>query len=235
MRKQAFSLLEVVLTLGLSLLVLAGLFLLLRGGTRQFELSSAQVFLGQSTREAVEDALSFSSSAVAPVLENAQTIYSPTPNCSESDSVFPNIYCLDFASCCDFLDPRFPSQPELTAGYLNRRRGSSFRYRIRYDLDKQQLLLERLLPNTAINTPQLDVTVPSKILCRSLDRVTFGAVGNTIHMSVAAATVKKDGEVQGGLQITDNRKSQNPNDPAQRRARRLRLFTVVTIPSRTTR
>ena len=235
MKRRAFSLVEVVITLGLSVIVLAALFLLLRGGTRQFELSSAQVFLGQSTRGAIEDALSFSASAVAPVIESAQAVYSPTPNCSESDSVFPNVYCLDFAACCDFLDPRFTSQPELTGGYLNRRAGGRFRYRIRYDLPKQQLLLERLQPNTAANNPVLDATVPPKVLCHSLDRVSFGAVANTIHMTVATATVKKDGQVQGGLQITDNRKSRDPNDPVQRRSRRLQLFTVVTIPSRTTR
>jgi type II secretory pathway pseudopilin PulG len=235
MKRWAFSLIEVVFTLGLSTLVLGALFLLLRGGTRQFELSSAQVFLGQSTRGAVEDALSFAGSAVAPVIESAQAVYSPTPNCSDSDSLFPNVYCLDFASCCDFLDPRFGSQPELTTGYLNRRSGGRFRYRIRYDLPKQQLLLERLQPNTAANDPQLDITVPPQVLCHSLDRVTFGALGNTIHMSVAAATVKKDGQAQGGVQITDGRRSLNPNDPVQRRARRLQLFTVVTIPSRTTR
>lgn len=235
MRGRGFSLIEVLFSLGLSTLVLAALFLLLRGGTRQFELSSAQVFLGQSTREAVEDALSFASSAVAPASYSTQAVYSPTPGCSESDAVYPNIYNLDFASCCDLLDPRFSSQPELTAGYLNRRTGGRFRYRIRFDLIKQQLVLERLQPNTAANNPQLDPTVPAKVLCHSLDRVTFGALGNTIHMNVATATMKKNGEVQGGLQITDSRKSLDPTAPVQQQSRRLQLFTVVTIPSRTTR
>lgn len=235
MKRRGFSLVEVIFTMALSTIVLAGLFLLLRGGTRQFELSSAQVFLGQSTRGAVEDALVFSCSAVSPLVESAQAVYSPAPNCSESDAVFPNVYCLDFASCCDFLDPRFNDQPELTSGYLNRRGGGRFRYRIRYDVASQKLLLERLQPSTPANNPQLDVTAPARVLAINLERVTFSAVGNTVHMTVGAATVKNNGEVQGGLQITDNRRSTNPNDPAQRRARRLQVFTVVTIPSRTTR
>jgi len=235
MKRRGFSLAEVVITLGLSSLVLLALFMLLRSGTRQFELSTAQTFLGQSTRGAVEDALIFSSSAVSPVIESAQAIYSPTPDCSESDSVFPNIYCLDFASCCDLLDPRFTAQPELTSGYLNRRTGGRFRYRVRYDLARHQLLLERLLPNTAANSPQVDPTVPQKVLAPSLERVTFGAVGNSIHMTVATVTVKADGEVQGGIQITDGRRSLNPQEQARYRARRLKLFTIVTIPSRTTR
>lgn len=233
--KRGFSLIEVIFTLALSTLVLGGLFLLLRGGTRQFELSSAQVFLGQSTRTAVEDALAFSCTAVTPLIQGASAIYSPQPNCSESDTVFPNIYSLDFASCCDILDPRFSDQPELTSGYLNRRGGGRFRYRIRYDLASQKLMLEKLQPNTPANNPQVDLTVPGRVLCPNLERVTFGAVGNAIHMTVGAATVKKNGEVQGGLQVTDGRRSTNPNDPVQRQARKLQVFTVVTIPSRTTR
>lgn len=233
--RRAFSLIEILFSLGLSAIVLAGLFLFLRGSTRQFELSSAQVFLGQSTRGAVEDSLAFAASAVAPVIVNAQSVYSPAPNCSESDSVFPNIYCLDFASCCDYLDPRFGTQPELTTGYLNRRSGGTFRYRIRYDLASQKLLLERLKPNTAANLPQVDPSVSPQVLATGLERVTFAAVGDTVHLNVAMATVKNNGEVQGGQQISDGRRSLNPNDPVQQRARRLRLFTVLTIPSRTAR
>ncbi|MBS2038148.1 hypothetical protein JST97_24395 [bacterium] len=235
MMRRAFSLLEILFSLGLSVIVLAGLFLFLRGSTRQFELSSAQVFLGQSTRGAVEDSLAFAASAVAPVIVNAQSVYSPAPGCYENDVQFPNIYSLDFASCCDYLDPRFGTQPELTAGYLNRRSGGSFRYRIRYDLPTQKLLLERLKPNTAADVPQLDTSVKPQILATGLERVTFAAVGDTIHLNVAMATVKKDGEIQGGQQITDGRRSLDPNDPVQQRARRLRLFTVLTIPSRTAR
>lgn len=235
MMRRAFSLVEILFSLGLSVIVLGGLFLFLRGSTRQFELSSAQAFLGQNTRGAVEDSLAFAASAVAPVIVNAQSVYSPTPGCYETDTDFPNIYSLDFASCCDYLDPRFSSQPELTAGYLNRRSGGSFRYRIRYDLARQQLILERLLPNTAADQPQLDATVKPQILATGLERVTFAAVGDTIHLNVAVATVKNNGEVQGGQQITDGRRSLNPDDPVQQRARRLRLFTVLTIPSRTAR
>ena len=235
MKGRAFSLIEILFSLGLSTLVLAGLFLLLRGSTRQFELSSAQVFLGQNTRGAVEDSLAFAASAVSPVVVNAQTVYSPTIGCSESDTQFPNVYCLDFASCCDYLDPRFSTQPELTANYLNRRGGGTFRYRIRYDLVTQKLLLERLKPGTAADLPEVDPTAIPQVLATGLERVTFAAVGNTIHLTVTTATVKKDGENQGGLQITDGRRSRNPNDPTQQKARRLQLFTVLTIPSRTGR
>ncbi len=235
MMRRGFSLVEIVLSLGLSVLVLGGLFLLLRGSTRQFELSSSQVFLGQSTRMAVEDSLAFAASAVGPVIVNSQAIYSPTTNCSENDTQYPNIYCLDFASCCDYLDPRFGSQPELTEGYLNRRGGGTYRYRIRYDLTKQQLLLERLRPGTAADLPEVDPTARIQVLASGLERVTFAAVGNTIHLNVATATVKKNGEVQGGVQVTDGRRSLDPNGPVQQQARRLRLFTVLTIPSRTAR
>lgn len=235
MIRRAFSLVEILFSLGLSVIVLAGLFLLLRGSTRQFELSSAQTFLGQSTRGAVEDSLAFAASAVAPLTANAQSVYSPTPDCYENDTQFPNVYCLDFASCCDYLDPRFSNQPELTTGYLNRRGGGTFRYRIRFDLPKQQLLLERLNPNTAADLPQLDTSVRAQVLASGLERVTFGAVGDTIHLNVSMATVKNNGEIQGGQQVSDGRRSLDPNDPVQQRARRLRLFTVLTIPSRTGR
>ena len=237
MKRQGFSLIEVLFSLGLSALVLAGLFLLTRGSTRQFELSSSQVFLGQRTREAVEDSLSFAASAVSPLTESAEAIYSPVAGCSEDDAAYPNIYSLDFVSCCDFLDPRFAEQPELTQGYLDRRGSRRFRYRIRYDLDKEQLLLERIADGTPAPPfrPDADPAVPVQVLCHSLRRVTFGALGNTVQMSVEAATVDKDGQVHGGLQETDNRKSLDPNVPVRNQARRLQLFTVVTIPSRTTR
>ncbi|MBN9418265.1 MAG: type II secretion system protein [Candidatus Eremiobacteraeota bacterium] len=235
MMRRGFSLVEILFSLGLSVIVLAGLFLLLRGSTRQFELSSSQVFLGQSSRMAVEDSLAFAASAVSPVIVNAQSIYSPVPECYENDTQFPNIYCLDFASCCDYLDPRFSSQPEATTNYLNRRGGGTYRYRIRYDLTKQQLLLERLNPGSPADLPEVDPTARPQVLAQGLDRVTFAAVGNTIHLNVATATVKKDGELQGGLQVTDGRRSLDPNAPVQQRARRLRLFTVLTIPSRTAR
>jgi hypothetical protein len=235
MMRRGFSLAEILVSLGLSVLVLAALFLLLRGSTRQFELSSSQVFLGQSSRMAVEDSLAFAASAVSPVIVNAQSVYSPTPECYETDTQFPNIYCLDFASCCDYLDPRFGTQPELTTNYLNRRGGGSYRYRIRYDLVKQQLLLERLLPGSPADGPEVDTTARAQVLASGLERVTFAAVGNTIHLNVAMATVKKNGEVQGGLQVTDGRRSRDPNAPVQQRARSLRLFTVLTIPSRTAR
>lgn len=235
MMRRGFSLIEILFSLGLSVLVLAGLFLLLRGSTRQFELSSSQVFLGQSTRMAVEDSLAFAASAVSPMIVNAQAVYSPTPDCYENDTQFPNIYCLDFASCCDYLDPRFGSQPELTGGYLNRRGGGTYRYRIRYDLAKQQLLLERLKPGTAADLPEVDPTARPQLLAGGLERVTFAAVGNTIHLNVATATVKKNGELQGGVQVSDGRRSLDPNAPVQQRARSLRLFTVLIIPSRTAR
>ena len=123
----------------------------------------------------------------------------------------------------------------MTANYLNRRGGGTYRYRIRYDLAKQQLLLERLKPGTAADLPELDPTARAQVLANGLERVTFAAVGNTIHLSVATATVKKDGELQGGVQVTDGRRSLDPNAPVQQQARRLRLFTVLTIPSRTAR
>ena len=234
MKRRAFSLIEILIALGLSVIVLTGLILLLRGSTRQFELSSAQVFLGQSTRGAVEDSLAFAASAVTPAVANAQAIYSPTLGCSQSDTQFPNIYCLDFVSCCDYLDPRFSNQSYLTANYLNRRGGGAFRYRIRYELAKQQLLLERLKSGSAAD-PVVDNTVPSKILASGLERVTFGVVGSTIHLNVSIATVKGNGQNQGGMQITDNRRSLDPNAPSQSKARHLRLFTVLNIPSRTGR
>lgn len=235
MMRRGFSLVEILLSLGLSTVVLAGLFLFLRGSTRQFELSSAQAFLGQGTREAVEDSLTFAAGAVAPVFTNAQLIYSPVANCSESDLVYPNIYSLDFACCCDYLDPNFSSHPELTTGYLNRRGGGAFRYRVRYDISRQQLLLEKLQPNTPANLPQVDSSVAPQVLARRLQRVTFGAVGDAIHLNVSLATVKQDGQVQGGQQISDRRRSLDANAPVQEQARHLRLFTVLTIPSRTAR
>lgn len=237
MHRRGVSLIEILFTLGISGLVLIGLLLLARGGTREFELSSAQVFLGQRTREAVEDSLSFAASAVTPVTQSANLIYSPTPGCSESELVYPNVYSLDFACCCDFLDPNFSDRPELTQGYLNRREGGKFRYRIRYDTSTQKLLLERLLTGAAgpPAIPAVDSSVPPRTLCINMDRVTFHAVGDTIQMTVGVATVKRDGKDQGGLQITDNRRSLDRNDPRQRQARRLQLFTVVTLPVRTTR
>lgn len=237
MKARGFSLVEILISLGLSTLVLLGLFLLARGSTQKFELSSAQVFLGQRTREAVEDALAFASSTVTPLSESAEAIYSPAPGCSEDPAVYPNIYSLDFVSCCDFLDPRFGDNPELTTGYLDRRGTQRFRYRIRFEIEREQLVLERIDAAAAAPPfrPDADPTVAAKVLCHSLRRVTFGAVGNTVQMSVEAATVRADGRVQGGLQVTDGRTSLDPNRPVREQARRLQLFTVVTIPSRTTR
>lgn len=234
--RRGLSLIEVLVSLGLSTLVLLGLFLLLRGGTKQFELSSQQVFLGQKTREAVEDSLSLACSAVTPFAENAQMIYSPTPQCSQSDTQYPNVYCLDFASCCDFLDPQFSSAPENTAGYLDRRGGTRFRYRVRFDLAREQLLLERLGPSVPDVAPNVDTSVPVRVLCQGIDRVTFEAVGSSIQMTVGAATVKRgSGQLQGGLQNTDSRTQLDRSAPREQQARRLQLFTVVTIPARTTR
>ena len=237
MKRRGVSLVEILFTLSISGLVLVGLLLLARGGTREFELSSAQVFLGQRTREAVEDSLSFAASAVTPVTQNATLIYSPTPGCSDQESVYPNICSLDFSCCCDFLDPSFTNQPQLTQGYLNRREGGRFRYRIRYDTASQKLLLERLQSGAAgpPAVPTVDTSVPPRALCINMDRVTFHAVGDTIQMTVGVATVKRDGRDQGGLQITDSRRSLDRNDPRRNQARRLQLFTVVTLPVRTTR
>lgn len=233
--RRGVSLIELLLSLGLSTLVLLGLFLLTRGGTRQFELSSQQVFLGQKAREAVEDTLSLACSAVTPLAENAQMIYSPTPGCSQSDLQYPNVYCLDFASCCDFLDPEFTSNPENTRGYLDRRGGTRFRYRIRYDLGSEQLLLERVAGAAGV-APLVDTSVASRVLCQGVERVTFDAVGNSIQMSIGTATVKRSsGELQGGVQNTDSRRQLDRNAPVKQQARRLQIFTVVTIPARTTR
>lgn len=235
MRHRGFSLAEVVISLGLSTLVLLGLFLLTRGGTRQFELSSAQVFLSQHSRDAIEDSLTLTASCVSPLTETATTIYSPTAGCSEDPSLYPNVYSLDFVSCCDFLDPRFADQPQATRGYLDRRGGTRFRYRILFDGARQQLRLERLLPDGPVGRADVDTSVPSRLLAQGLERVTFTAVGQTVHMSVLARTVKADGEAQGGLQVSDGRRSRDNTDPTSRQARSLQLFTVLTIPSRTTR
>lgn len=233
MKRRGISLLEVIFSLSLSTLVLFGLFLLLRGSTHQFELSTAQVFLGQSTREAVDDALHFAASAVTPLVENATMIYSPTAACAEREDRYPNVYSLDFACCCDFLDPRFGENPELTSGYLDRRGTQRFRYRIRFDVTREQLWLERLLEGTP---PTVDPAVPPRLLCRNLDRVTFEAAGETIQMTVGAATVRRStGELQGGLQNTDSRRNLDRNAPREQQARRLQLFTVISIPARTTR
>ena len=97
------------------------------------------------------------------------------------------------------------------------------------------MLLERLNSGSPADLPEVDTSVKPQVLAQGLERVTFAAVGNTIHLNVATATVKKDGELQGGLQVTDGRRSLDPNAPVQQRARRLRLFTVLTIPSRTAR
>jgi hypothetical protein len=230
------SLIELLVSLGLSTLVLLGLFLLTRGGTRQFELSSQQVFLGQKAREAVEDTLSLACSAVTPFAENAQMIYSPAPGCSQSDLQYPNVYSLDFASCCDFLDPEFTSNPEGTRGYLDRRGGTRFRYRIRFDLPTEKLLLERLTGASVAGLPTVDSSVPARVLCQGVERITFDAVANTIQMSVGSATVKRSsGNLQGGVQDTDSRRELDRNAPVKQQARRLQIFTVVTIPARTTR
>jgi hypothetical protein len=227
--KRAFSLAEVVVTLGLSSLVLLALAMLMRSGTRQFELSSGQVFLGQKSRLAVEDTLSFAASAVRPLSESAQLLYSPTPGCSESLSAYPNIYTLDFATCCDFLHPEFSQSPEAVPGYLNRRSGGRHLYRIQFDPDTQKLWLRRLETGGWV-----DPARPPLLLAAQLRHVSFRAVGESIQMSVQSATVDERGEAHGGLQISDGRRSLQPGD-GNRQARQMRLFTVVTLPSRTLR
>ena len=229
MRLRAFSLAEVMVTLGLSSLVLLALALLMRSGTRQFELSSGQVFLGQKSRLAVEDTLSFAASAVKPLSESAELIYSPTPGCAETLNAYPNIYTLDFATCCDFLHPQFEAAPETVPGYLNRRQGGRALYRIQFEPDTEKLWLRRLGDD---GFP--DPSRPSQLLAAQLHRVTFRAVGDNVHMVVQTATVNAQGEDHGGLQNSQGRRSLEEGS-GQKQARQMRLFTVVTLPGRNLR
>lgn len=231
--KRGLSLAEVIVSLGLAALMLVIVVGLTRSASRDFETGTSNVMLSQTARLTLEKITPYLTSAVPPATGQV-FIYSPVAeNCSQDPSVYPNIYSLDFLSCVDFLNAQI-DEPGRYVGYTNRRgTGPKSRYRIVYDLARDELWLEKL-SLTSMN-PTVVPGNSRRLLARNLSPVTFERVQQGINVRISARTTDDQGKLREGL--TGNR-TQDPNDPNAPRhlqAREFELFTTVLIPYYTSR
>ena len=239
MRQRAITLLELMVSMALASIILVVLGLLYRAGSLNFEQGTSQVLLTQTARLVVDRVTPYVCSAIPAGVIQGQYIYSPETGCSEDPNVYPNIYCLDFISCIDFLNPKYGSADEDIPGYTNRRgTGPRTRYRIRFDLDKEELLLEKIAFASADPPakPTLEAVAP-RLLGRKLARVTFERSERGVNLRISARTTNKDGKLHDDLRSSDGHvlNPDSPDTPSHRKARSLEIFTTVLIPYQTSR
>ncbi len=224
-RSRGLSLVELLVSISLFSVILVVFGVLYRIGNTNFRQGTTQVALNQSARLAAEHVLPYVTSAVP--AGDGGVLYSPDANASQSDGEVNSIYQLDFSSCLDFLSP----DPAAAPGFADRRGGGAkYRYRIRYDLNKEQLLLEKL---DATTSPLVATVVgPPKLLAKNLRRVTFERVDAGVNLRIRVRATKKDGSFQDDLRAVEGRVKDGDQDsvPIEQRAREYDLFTAVQIP-----
>ncbi len=218
---------ELLVSLGLFSIILVVFGVLYRIGNTNFRQGTTQVALSQSARLAAEHVLPYLTCAIPASSTSGGPLYSPDAEASQSDLAVNSIYQIDFSSCVDFLN----SDPSAAPGFTDRRGGAAkHRYRIRFDVAKERLVLEKL----DANTDPLTATVigAPKLLAKNLRRVTFERVDGGINMRVRVRATDKNGQFYDDLRSVEGRSLDGDANgvPQNRKAREYDLFTAVPIP-----